>query len=67
MKENYIKLVHSNQQHNDWFVVNWCLGNTCNYSCSYCPAALHDGSNKWPDPEVIKSFIARVKNHYNDF
>ena len=66
MKENYIKLVHSNQQHNDWFVVNWCLGNTCNYACSYCPTALHDGSNKWPDPEVIKGFISRVKNHYSD-
>ena len=60
----YIKLEHSNSTHNDWFVVNWCLGNTCNYECSYCPAALHDGSKRWPDPQVIKKFITRVKNHY---
>jgi MoaA/NifB/PqqE/SkfB family radical SAM enzyme len=60
MTENYIKLVHSNPDHESWFVVNWCLGNTCNYSCSYCPKALHDGSNRWPDPEVIKNFIRKV-------
>jgi len=63
-KFNYIKLEHSNPAHNDWFVVNWCLGNTCNYECSYCPSALHDGSKLWPDPQVIKQFITKVKNHY---
>jgi MoaA/NifB/PqqE/SkfB family radical SAM enzyme len=64
MEHKYIRLEHSNDTHNDWFVVNWCLGNTCNYECSYCPAALHDGSLKWPDPSVIKNFIARIKDHY---
>ena len=63
-KQEYIKLVHSEQAYNDWFVVNWCLGNTCNYSCSYCPDVLHDGSNKWPDIEVIKDFILKVKNQH---
>lgn len=60
MKNSYIKLVHSNPSHNDWFVVNWCLGNTCNFKCSYCPTGLHDGSIKWPDYEVIISFIDKV-------
>ena len=64
MEQEYIKLVHLNPKNEDWFVVNWCLGNTCNFECSYCPAALHDGSLKWPDPSVIKNFIARVKDHY---
>jgi len=62
----YIKLVHSKEQHNDWFVVNWCLGNTCNFSCSYCPKSLHDASIAWPDPNVVKNFIQSVKNHYSD-
>jgi MoaA/NifB/PqqE/SkfB family radical SAM enzyme len=66
MQEHYIKLVHSNPQHKEWFVVNWCLGNTCNYACSYCPTALHDGSNQWPNPETIKNFISKVKEHYHD-
>jgi MoaA/NifB/PqqE/SkfB family radical SAM enzyme len=64
MEHKYIRLEHSKEDHNNWFVVNWCLGNTCNFECSYCPAALHDGSLKWPDPSVIKNFIARVKDHY---
>ena len=60
-KYPYIKLEHSNPTHSDWFVVNWCLGNTCNYACSYCPPDLHNHSIKWPDPEVIKRFILKVK------
>lgn len=60
MEHKYIKLVHSTESHNDWFVVNWCLGNTCNYECSYCPANLHNGSIKWPELELVKAFIKRV-------
>jgi MoaA/NifB/PqqE/SkfB family radical SAM enzyme len=64
MDHKYIKLVHLQPKNEDWFVVNWCLGNTCNYKCSYCPSSLHDGSTRWPDPQVIKNFIAKVKDHY---
>ncbi len=64
MEHKYIKLVHLQPKNEEWFVVNWCLGNTCNYECSYCPAALHDGSKRWPDPKSIKNFIAKVKDHY---
>lgn len=56
--------MHSNDQHNDWFVVNWCLGNTCNFACSYCPSGLHDSSVKWPDIIVIKNFILKVKEQH---
>ena len=61
MEHKYIRLEHANPSHADWFVVNWCLGNTCNYKCSYCPTALHDGSMRWPRLEVIKNFIMNVK------
>ena len=60
MEHKYFKLEHSNPSHKDWFVVNWCLGNTCNFACSYCPSGLHDGSKRWPDPQLIKNFIAKV-------
>lgn len=60
MKHNYIKLAHSTPAHEDWFVVNWCMGNTCNFECSYCPSNLHDGTIKWPDLEKAKEFITRV-------
>lgn len=60
MDRKYIKLVHHNPAHAEIFVVNWCLGNTCNYSCSYCPANLHNGSIRWPDTAKIKMFINKV-------
>lgn len=50
-------LIHERPEHADWFVVNWCLGNTCNFSCSYCPAVLHDGTNPWPELSQLKTFI----------
>jgi len=53
-------LRHFDSEHENWFVVNWCLGNTCNFSCSYCPDNLHDGSKSWPELQVIKNFVDRV-------
>ena len=64
MEHKYIRLEHSNPTHADWFVVNWCLGSTCNYACSYCPEALHDGKNRWPSPTIIKNFIAKIKEQH---
>jgi MoaA/NifB/PqqE/SkfB family radical SAM enzyme len=66
MNHNYIKLEHKNPDNLDWFVVNWCLGNVCNYSCSYCPEYLHNSTKPWPLPDVIKKFIIQIKNHFFD-
>lgn len=60
MEHKYFKLVHNNPKHDEWFVVNWCLGNTCNFECSYCPENLHNGSIPWPTLEKVKAFIKRV-------
>jgi organic radical activating enzyme len=64
MKKTYIKIVHGEDDYNNWFVVNWCLGNTCNYSCSYCPDNLHNGSRRWPELDNIKQFILKVKTQH---
>ena len=64
--KNYIKIEHSTPTHADWFVVNWCIGNTCNYACSYCPKSLHDGSIEWQDLGKVKQFISKVKEHHLD-
>lgn len=58
-----VKVEHSNPEHLNWFVVNWCLGNTCTYSCSYCPKGLHDGSVPWPDYETVHKFVCQMKAH----
>lgn len=59
--EKHIKIEHAKPSNKDWFVVNWCLGNTCNYSCSYCPSGLHNSSKGWPHLDTIKAFISKVK------
>ena len=64
METRYIKLEHAEIKNADVFVVNWCLGNSCNFECSYGPSGLHDGSKYWPAPETIKNFILRVKESH---
>lgn len=64
MEHEYIKLEHSNIENENWFVVNWCLGNSCNFKCSYCPSGLHDGSVAWPHVDVVKSFILKIKDQH---
>lgn len=62
----YNRLEHFDKKHKDIMVVNWCMGNTCNFSCSYCPDDLHNGTNKWYDLEKVKNFCDKVIKHYRD-
>jgi sulfatase maturation enzyme AslB (radical SAM superfamily) len=63
--QSYASLVHSNPEHQDVFIVNWMLGNTCNYSCSYCPSYLHDGSHAWINIEQAIDFCKKLILHYH--
>jgi MoaA/NifB/PqqE/SkfB family radical SAM enzyme len=63
-EKGVIRIQHQNPSNNDWFVVNWCLGNTCNFECSYCPEGLHNATQPWPDIEVVKAFILNIKAHH---
>ena len=44
------------------FIISWNLGNTCNWSCSYCPSYLHDGTVDWANIERIKPILLQIKN-----
>ena len=46
----------------DWFRIQWNLSNVCNYSCSYCPAHLHDGSIPRLPRDVVLSFCEFLVN-----
>lgn len=58
----YYKLDHKNDYHKNLLSISWFLGNTCNFSCSYCPENLHDGSIKWPQKIDIIKFIEQIKD-----
>jgi MoaA/NifB/PqqE/SkfB family radical SAM enzyme len=62
--KTYNKLVHEVPMARKYVVVNWCMGNVCNYHCSYCPDILHDGSIGWYDYEIVERFCTKVYNHY---
>lgn len=63
--DKYTRLEHANLDHADIVNVNWCMGNTCNFACSYCPPSLHSGSLGWFEYEKVLKFCDLVINHYN--
>lgn len=60
----WIALEHADTAATSVTVIDWNLGTACNYSCSYCPDHLHDGSFAWPDYETVKNFCDRAIDHY---
>ena len=45
--------------------IQWNMGNSCNYECSYCPTILHDGSKPWLNTELYIDTIEKISTHYN--
>ena len=59
----YNILDHTDPECADWVVVNWNLGNMCNFKCSYCPPK-NNGSFGRNDYEVVRGFVDSVIEHY---
>ncbi len=55
---------HSNADHARTVLVDWMLGNSCSYACSYCPKALHDGSVRWQTADAVLAFYDLLHRHY---
>lgn len=51
---------------NNAFHIDWMIGNTCNYACTYCDDMFHNGSVKWPDVDLTVRFIKRLVDHYRE-
>jgi organic radical activating enzyme len=59
-----IAIEHAQESSSTYTHVEWMLGNTCTYACSYCPAKLHDGSIPWLNYDKVLAFIAKLDAHY---
>lgn len=57
-------LRHSQKKHEQYTMIQFTLGNTCTYACSYCPSNLHDGSVGWLEHDKILGFMQQVHQHY---
>jgi organic radical activating enzyme len=62
--KTYTRLEHANRDLSKIVNVNWCMGNTCNFECSYCPKSLHDGSHGWYDYDSVLRFCDKIITHY---
>ncbi|MCG7519810.1 radical SAM protein [Ruegeria sp. Ofav3-42] len=55
---------HAEDKHKNVVLVDWMLGNRCNYACSYCPPALHDSTRGWQSLEFVVGMIEALREHY---
>jgi sulfatase maturation enzyme AslB (radical SAM superfamily) len=45
-------------------IVQWNLGNTCNYKCEYCPSILHRGDLPWVELPLIEETLFKIQNFF---
>lgn len=46
--------------------IQWMLGNSCNYKCSYCLDLLHRGDHPFPDDELMVEVCKDIITHYDE-
>ncbi len=61
-----IRFYERGQDNPEYLIVQWNLGNVCNYSCTYCPTYLHSGTITWPELDLIKNTLLKIKNKFSD-
>lgn len=61
-----IRFYERGQDNPEHIIVQWNLGNVCNYSCSYCPTYLHDGTISWPELDLIKNTLIKIKDRFQN-
>ena len=44
--------------------IQWSMGNTCNFSCEYCPSILHNGTKPWLPTEQYLKVVDKISKHY---
>lgn len=57
-------LTHVDPRHARVVLIDWMLGNSCNFACDYCPTELHDGSQPWVPLPVAVGFLDTLHDHY---
>lgn len=47
-------------------LIQWFLGNSCNFDCSYCANWAKSGDKKWPTIGLALQFVAKTIQHYRN-
>jgi organic radical activating enzyme len=61
--EKIIKIVRKNPGNLD---IEFVLGNTCNYKCSYCFPGSNEGTQRWPDLELTLNNFSFLLDAYKN-
>lgn len=48
----------------DYVMIDWTMGTTCNYHCSYCDDFINNGKIPWPDYNTAIEFAKYCTEHY---
>lgn len=65
VEKKWIALKHGSPENENKVLVEWMLGNQCNYNCEYCPSHLKNGSIQWPSYQQVIQFCRRLNEHYS--
>lgn len=44
--------------------IEYMMGNLCNHKCSYCFPGSNEGTNPWPDINLVKKNLGHLLDHY---
>lgn len=62
--ERNLREIDSIKSVKDIAIVDWSMGTTCNYECSYCPEPLHDGKQPWPTEDKWWRILDTMYDHF---
>ena len=54
------------QTDKNFLFIDWDLGNTCNFSCTYCDPSIHNGSVPWLDINKADYLIEEIRDNYQN-
>jgi organic radical activating enzyme len=63
MTRRAVRIEHGDPHAASILMVDWHFGTLCNYACSYCPDALHDGAHPWPTEQTVRAFVDQLVAH----
>lgn len=59
-----VAIEHQHPHTKNKLIIDWCLSNICNYTCTYCPPTTHAGTQPFVAVDKILNFSEQVVNHY---
>ena len=50
----------------NYITIEWIVGTTCDYTCTYCTPSNYDGRFKWPSIKMFTDFVTISTEYYKN-